>query len=315
MVQSDMSTPDYAAHAEAHHGHKFCWKSALVGVVVAFMSYLLLSALGAGIVGNIAENMIMREKDGAGVLASGAGVWMGISAVVSLFLGSHFAIRVSRFISPKIGVAHGLAIASIFFLVMVWGGASAVGGATKAAFSMADSAVQASSNVAANSEFQDVVQRAVGSSTLKSSPKEVTEGLISRLASGNPDSAKNYLAYQTGQTPEAVDAKAAQMKAEFEAKAKEAAEATARVVAVTGWSLFVMFLVGLIGAAVGGATATRLNATAPLDHTAHNNFAKAAFRPSQLANERGSAGPYILGWLLGVPGSILFLIFILRAVF
>jgi hypothetical protein len=29
-------------------------------------------------------------------------------------------------------------------------------------------------------------------------------------------------------------------------------------------------------------------------------------------NQRGSVAPYLLGWLLGVPGSILFVIFILR---
>ena len=31
-----------------------------------------------------------------------------------------------------------------------------------------------------------------------------------------------------------------------------------------------------------------------------------------IANEKGSALPYIFGWLLGVPGSILFLIFLVR---
>ncbi len=36
---------------------------------------------------------------------------------------------------------------------------------------------------------------------------------------------------------------------------------------------------------------------------------------SLIANENGSAGPYILGWLLGVPGSVLLMIFLLRAVF
>ncbi len=316
MVQSsDVTTSGYT---DVHHGHKFCWKSAIVGVVVAFMTYLLLSALGAGVVGNIAENLIHKEKEGAGVLASGAGLWMGLSAAIALFLGSHFAIRVSRFTAPKIGVAHGFAIASIFFLAMVWGGASVVGGATKSAFSMAESAVQASTNVAANSEFQDVVQRAVGASTLKSSPKEVTEGLITRLASGNADSAKNYLAYQTGQTPEAVDAKVVQMRTEFEAKAKEAGETAARVVAATGYSLFVMFAAGLLAAAVGGAMATYVNEKSPLDRpaTASQAMAKAHIRPSTtLANDRGGAGPYILGWLLGVPGTILILIFMLRAIF
>lgn len=30
-------------------------------------------------------------------------------------------------------------------------------------------------------------------------------------------------------------------------------------------------------------------------------------------NENGSALPYIFGWLMGVPGSVLFLIFLFRS--
>jgi hypothetical protein len=33
-----------------------------------------------------------------------------------------------------------------------------------------------------------------------------------------------------------------------------------------------------------------------------------------LSNEKGSVLPYIFGWLLGVPTSILFLIFIFRSI-
>ncbi len=34
-----------------------------------------------------------------------------------------------------------------------------------------------------------------------------------------------------------------------------------------------------------------------------------------IKSENGSALPYVAGWLLGVPTSILFLIFILRSIF
>jgi hypothetical protein len=36
---------------------------------------------------------------------------------------------------------------------------------------------------------------------------------------------------------------------------------------------------------------------------------------SVLKNENGSALPYVLGWFMGIPVSILFLIFMLKAVF
>jgi hypothetical protein len=32
-------------------------------------------------------------------------------------------------------------------------------------------------------------------------------------------------------------------------------------------------------------------------------------------NKRGSVLPYVVGWLLGVPVSILFLVYLVRAVF
>jgi hypothetical protein len=41
-----------------------------------------------------------------------------------------------------------------------------------------------------------------------------------------------------------------------------------------------------------------------------------SFQPNRFVkSQKGSALPYLLAWMLGVPGSILFLIFFLRSVF
>ena len=70
------------------------------------------------------------------------------------------------------------------------------------------------------------------------------------------------------------------------------------------------FVVGLLGALIGGRVGAHANLTLPL--TAEQSV---PYRRSVLASERGSALPYLFGWLLGVPTSILFLIFILRSIF
>ncbi len=94
-----------------------CWKSVLGGTLISVMSYMLLTALGAGLGGTIASSLVSHQKATAG-LGTAAGLWLGLSAVISLFLGSYYAVRVSQYITNRVGAAHGFAVASIFFILL-----------------------------------------------------------------------------------------------------------------------------------------------------------------------------------------------------
>ncbi len=285
------------------HRHLLCWKSTLAGLLITIMGFMMLTALGGVVAGFTAEGLITNESGGGSALASGAGLWLGLSAVIALFCGSYFALRISRFVTAKVGAAHGFVIASLFFILMFVKIGSFMGGAMSNFAKVAQGAGDQASSLSSSPMVQDTFNKVIGNANLKSDPKEVAQGLTNRLLQGDVESAKNYLAYQTGMNASEVDAKIAQLKSDFEAAAKRVGEKTARGVADASLSLFVVFLAGLIGAVVGGRVGAHSNNDRPF----------ATFSP--MSNARGSMMPYVLGWFLGVPASILMLIAVLRSIF
>lgn len=312
MKETARTAPQLEDMARDHHHHLLCWKSTAGGVLIAIMAFMTLSSLGAAIAGHTAESMINREQGGS-ALASGAGLWLGLSAVISLFCGSYFALRISRFKTNKIGAAHGFVVASIFFILLFIGAGNVIGGLAQGFGSLAKGAGSTASQLSSSPAVQDTLNRVIGSSTqLKSPPSEVAQGLAVRLLQGDTESAKNYYAYQSGLPQAEVDQKVAQLKADFDAALKTAGEKAANAVGDTGLSMFVVFLAGLIGAVVGGRVGAHANNDRPFAVT---DRASAAYGTPVLANQRGGVMPYVFGWLLGVPVSILLLIAMLRAIF
>ncbi len=308
-MANTFTSPSPVEPHHSHHAHLLCWKSVIAGVFISIMSYLILAALGAGVVGSAAQSVIEHEKNGS-ALATGSGLWLGLSAVISLFLGSYFTVRMSKSQTNKMGAAHGFVVASVFFILLVIEAGSVVGGLAQGLGHLAAGLGEGTASLSASPMVQDTIQRALGTQTLKADPKLVMEGLTVRLLQGDVESAKSYYAYQTGLSGAEVDTKIAQLKTDFDQAAKTVGEKAARAASDLGWSLFVTFLVGLVGALIGGRVGAHANIDRPLVVEASRPV-----RPSVLATERGSMVPYLFGWLLGVPTSILFLIFILRSVF
>ena len=295
----------------AGHSHLICWKSIISGTLIAFMGFMVLTALGGGIGGFSAEGFISREEGGS-TLASAAGLWLGLSMVISLFCGSYFALRVSRYQTHKIGAAHGFVIASIFFIAMMFGAGNMIGGMAHGLGKLAQGAGDTATGLSNNPAVQDAVNSAIGTANLKSPPAEVAQGLAVRLLQGDIESAKKYYAYQSGLASSEVDAKIAKLKSDFDAAVKTAGEKTAHAVGDAGWSLFVLFVAGLIGAVFGGRTGAHSNNERPFA-VAVNRTDSGGFQT--LRSQQGSVMPYVLGWFLGVPVSILFLIAMLRTIF
>jgi hypothetical protein len=265
MENIKMKTRNLQTEVLTHdHAHILCWRSLVAGLFISGVTYLLLTALGTGIGGLVASGMVDNETASASGLATGAGLWLGISAIISLFVGAYFAVRAAKFTTTKIGVSNGLALASLFFILLVWGLGNTVGSVVSGLTKTAMTATTSAAALSANPDVQDTLQRAIGTSSLKSDPKVVAEGLAVRLMRGNTQSATAYLAYQTGQTEPQVSARVTQLQSEFDAKAKIVAEKTANAVAGAGWSLFVTLLVGILGAAIGGWAAAKENSLHPL---------------------------------------------------
>lgn len=291
------------------HDHLICWKSSFGGLLIALMTFVTLTALGAGVAAFTAEGLV-NQGSGGSALATGTGLYMGLSIVIALFCGGYFALRISGFVTSKVGMAHGFVVASAFFLLMLFGIGNMIGGLASGFGNLARVVGGSSADLINNSGVQDTVYQAIGTSELRSSPAEVAQGLTVRLLQGDEESAKNYLAYQTGQTPIEMEAKIFEIKTRFDAAVKTAAQKTANAIGDTGISFFVLFLVGLFGAGIGGYYGAYSNVERP--------FAQKMKEPvtvSHLRTQHGSVVPYLFGWLLGVPISILLLIAMFRAVF
>ena len=300
-------------HSHHQHHHSICWPSTFAGSFIALMTFILLSSLGIGILGLAAQSAIENESGGS-LLASGSGLWLGITAAMSLFVGSYFAVRIANKHSHKVGAAHGFVVASLFFILLLSGVGKAIGGLSHGFGSMVKGLGESSSDILSNPTVQDSINKSMPKTATKSEPKVVAQGLAIRLLKGDAESAKAYYSYETGLSGAEVDTKIAQLKNDFEAAAKNIGDKAAQTVAGIGWSFFVTFLVGLMAALIGGFIGANSNFKLPLA-SAHSVTPKKNLNTMILKNENGSAGPYILGWLLGVPTSILFLIFILRAIF
>ena len=300
----------------ARQGHLLCWKSVLSGVLISIMSYMILTALGAGVLGAAARSAIENES-GATFLASSTGLWLGISIVISLFMGSYFAVRMSQSFTNKMGAAHGFVVASIFFVLAIMAAGSAVGSLLSGFGNVASNASEQAMSLANNPMVQDSLNRAIGTANLKAPPQTVAEGLAVRLAQGDTESAKAYFAYQTGLSTAEVNTRIAQLQTEFKDGAKRVGDKAALAVASTGWGLFVTFIIGLLGALFGGRVAAHANVDRPIasEEPATGMGFRGIGGSPVLANQRGSAAPYILGWLMGVPMSILLMIALLRSVF
>jgi hypothetical protein len=131
-------------------GTLICWKSVLGGVLVSFLAYMILSALGAGIGGLTAAHIIEKGENASG-LATGAGLWIGGSAVLSLFLGSYFATRFSEVTHKQIGASQAILIAAIFFYLLINVAGSSVGSLAEVAshFSRSNAVSEADAAAAA----------------------------------------------------------------------------------------------------------------------------------------------------------------------
>ena len=294
-----MSKTNYPAQEHGHHEHLLCWTSVAGGLVITLMALAMLSALGAGVAGLTGEGLIANESGGS-ALATTGGLYLGLSMVIALFCGSYFALRVSTFVTPKVGAAHGFVIAALFFGLCLMGTGNLIGSVSRGLGGLVKGAGGGAVNVTSNHAVQDAINTALGGSNVKSDVATVAQELTNRLLQGDTESAKNYLAYQTGVSREEAGQKIDKLKTDVEAAAKNAAEVASRTIGQAGLSLFVIFLVGLIGAVVGGRVGAGSNVERP--------FASAR-------NERGSVLPYALGWLMGVPVSLLLLIAVLRSVF
>ncbi len=282
VIRPGASSPGSAQpeHVQGHFPY-VSWRSVVAGLFITFLAFSILVTLGVAIGGLALDNMI-EDRQGGG-LSMGVAIWFVISTLLALFAGGYFAARVSNFITPRVGGAQGLVIASIFFVAFLWQigatlgwAGSTIGSALGAAGRAAGSQAGNIARLYDNPQVQVLIDRATANLNLRSEPEVVAQGVVGRLVAGNQEGAKNYLAYQAGITPAEADRRLGEIRAEFAATAEGVGRTAASVLAGAGWSLFGMMVLGSLAAAFGGGLGSRENLRHPISIEAREPYAARA---------------------------------------
>lgn len=233
------------------------WKPIFAGLFVTLLIHATLMALGVAIGGATVSEMIQNGGGPGRGLAAGAAIWIGVSALLSLAAGSYFAARTSTFITGRIGAAQGLTIAALFFTLMLYGAGYAIGG-------LGNAIGVGAMNVATSPVVQNTVEDAVGDLELNSDTDVVVSGLMSRLLSGNFDSAKAYLASQTDLSQAELDQRFSQLQANLQATLRTVSARAAEAAGKSAGSFFIILAVGIVMSMLGGAAGAYSNFKRPL---------------------------------------------------
>jgi len=261
------------------------WGAILGGVAIALAVQMLLSLLGLGL-GLTTIEPASEGAPAASTIGMGAVGWWVVSALLAMLAGGYVASRLAGTTNKRDGMLHGLLTWASMLIISVWLLTSVVGSVLGGAFNMLGSAVSGATQAVSN-----VVPQAADAVGLN--PDQIKQQVDDLLRSGNatpnPDTARQELVsimgrVVTGQEsidqarPRAVEiisqqagippqeaekriqdfqTRAEQARAQAEATARQATEATAETLSSGAlWTCLALAL-SAIAAAVGGSIGTR----------------------------------------------------------
>jgi hypothetical protein len=197
---------------------RISWGAVIAGVILSLIVYLIMSVLGTAIGASLLAPM--SQPNPGRVFGFGSGVWVIVTTVLAVFVGSYFAGRCA----PVLGWLHGLLAWAVMTLLLLYGMTSIVGGAVSVAGNVA--AATANVGAAANNPGN----QATGS--LADSAKQQAQAVLDGAAS----------------TTASADA---------QQDAMQAAHTAARGIARATWYSFAALVVGAIIAVVSGSAGFR----------------------------------------------------------
>lgn len=252
---------------------RISWGAIFAGVAIALSIQLLLNLLGLGIG---ASTIDVRQGDTPGSgLATGAGVWFAVSALLSLFAGSWAAGRLAGVPNREDGMLHGFTtwsvttIATICLLSsavggLIGGSASLLGkvgalsahGANSIAPGVTDLVSQATGitptdvkqqagDLVSDPRFQTFVSQSVSQGNVTPEARQNLVALVSQKQNVSPD--------QANQEISGWQQRLEQAKEQTRTTAANAADSAASGVAKAGLWSFLALLLGAIAASIGGA--------------------------------------------------------------
>jgi hypothetical protein len=240
------------------------WRGVFAGVFVAMLTYFVLMSLGLAICAGQVKDMIQGVDAGRG-LSAGAGIWLLVTVLISLFVGSYASSRVSGLIVTRVGYTQGAVIAALFFTLMLTQAGIALSALTSGLGVVKDAAGGAVSQAMNSDQLNAIVDDAMGDLNFRSPPQIVSAGILSRLLRGDSDSAITYLSVQTGMSRADAQARLENVANQVKTTAADLGQRSADAARALGWSSFVTMLLGSLAAMFGGAIGAQINIRRPVD--------------------------------------------------
>lgn len=278
--------------AEVGFIKRISWGAIFAGTIVALVVNLALSLLGLGI--GFATINPATEENPLGGVGLGAGIWMAISVLISLFAGGWVAARLAGYPRSLTGILHGIVVWGLVTLFSFYLMTSAVGmlvsGVTSVVgrgLSMLGSGAAAVAQQATRGPGgQDALQSAMNQAQQLFSQRgaamdpEVKEALQSIIAGQNVSEAdKQRVASMLAQRTKMTESEATQtintwiqQRQQAEQTLQQAGSTALQVTeqAMSALSTaaiwaFIAVVLGAAAAAAGGAVGTPKDTLIPLD--------------------------------------------------
>jgi hypothetical protein len=254
--------------------NKVSWGAIFAGVVVALVTQVLLTMLGAGI-GIATLDPGTGDNPAASTFSIAAGIWYTLSGIVAAFVGGYVAARMSGKTLPTTGAFHGLTTWALTTLLVLYFLTSTVGTIVGGAFSgiatavggVSETVVETAVPIVAEANPLEAIEaqvRATGTD-----PEALNNAAVSAmraLVMGNEadadaarQNAAQALATARGIPLEEATQQVTQMEQQYnqaveraKQQATEAADTTASVVSTGALLAFVSLVLGAIAGWLGG---------------------------------------------------------------
>ncbi|MBX3022471.1 MAG: hypothetical protein KF799_12430 [Bdellovibrionales bacterium] len=239
------------------------WRAVFAGLFISMLAYFTLVSLGLGIgAGQMRD--VLAGQDALGNIGIGAAIWLAVTVLISLFVGSYASSRSSGIIATRVGAVQGAVITALFFTLMTTQAGIALGTISSGLGAIRDTLSGAAWQMGNNPRLTAIVDDALGDMDLKSSPETVGSGVLSRLMRGDTDSAITYLANQSGLTRAEAEVRYQQLSGQVQAAAAEIGQRTATAARTIGWTAFGLMVFGTLFAILGGTMGAQLNIRKPI---------------------------------------------------
>jgi hypothetical protein len=198
---------------------RLSWGAVIAGVILSLIVYLMMSVLGTAIGASLLSPL--SQPNPLHGFGFGSGVWVIVTTVVAVFVGSYYAGRCA----PVLGWLHGLLAWAVMILLVAYGMTSLVGSAASAVGSIAATGATVGATAANQAG-------GAGSNGVLGSATQQVQAAVASAASA-------------ASSPDA------------EQDARQAADTAARNVARASWFSFAALFVGAVLSIVSGAAGFR----------------------------------------------------------